>query len=180
MTEKNIDIIDEFHSFGGDHKAIILKTENNKFSVIIYQWNEKKVDKDGLPVWEKISGPFILDNKSEAQKNAQENLELFSLEIPDNTINNNLKIFIKDILGHDNFKFLKAENFEIEYLENEENNNFIKIQPTKVMYSGELCFAENKDQWICGFLESRGKIKGWKVFNNLKTALNQTINLKEL
>ncbi len=174
MTKKNIKIIEEFYSLSGDHKAII-QSINDQFFVSIYQWNEKELDKDGLPLWEKISGPFILDSLKLAQKNAQENLGLFSLEIIDTEIDYNLIKFTRSILGHDDFQFLKSENFEIKYLENEKSEDFIKIKPTKVLHCGELCFAENNDQWICGFLESRGKIKGWKVFDNLKNAL-ETMN----
>ncbi len=175
MTKENLNILEEFHSFGGDHKALIQKTEDAKFSVLIYQWNDQKLDKDGLPVWEKVSGPFILDNEIEAKKNAQENLELFSLEIIDEAIDKNLEIFTKDILGHNDFRFFKPENFELEYLEDEKNEDFTKTEPTRVLHTGELCFAENNDQWICGFLESQGKIKGWKVFDDLKSALTETI-----
>lgn len=167
--------VSEFHAFGGNHKAVIQKNEDDKFTSLVYEWNEDKLDDEGRPLWEKVAGPFVLDTREEAEKNAQENLEIFSFEIPDLAVEKTLVDFTKKLLGHDDFRFFVPDNFEVALLVDEDNEKFETITPTKVLHTGDFCFVENGDQWITGILEPKGKIKGWKSFDDLKTALKETL-----
>lgn len=174
--EEENNIVAEFHAFGETHKAIVQHLENGKFTSIVYEWNENERDDCGVPLWEKVTGPFLLDTKTEAEENAQQNLEIFSFQIPDRATDKALIDFTSKTLGHDDFRFFVPDNFEVEYLANEADEKFETITPTKVLHTGDFCFVENEDQWISGILESKGKIKGWKSFDDLKSALKETMS----
>lgn len=175
MTEQPDNIVLQINTMGGDHKAVVQRTDDKKFSTVIYEWNEEKTDADGLPVWEKLAGPFILDTQELAEKNAQEHLEIFSLEIPDPSIEPTLTTFIEELLKHKNFKFFIPSNFEVECLTSPESDTFEKITPEKVLFSDNFCFVESEGKWIAGILAEKGMIKGWQTFNDLKSALSETI-----
>ncbi|MCK5460476.1 hypothetical protein KAI58_00635 [Candidatus Gracilibacteria bacterium] len=158
-----------------NNKALILQLSNDKFEVNVYEWCDKKFDDEERNLWERVAGPFILDFLEEAETVAIENLQLFSLELPDTSIDKNLQIFVEEILGHDDFDFFLPQNFEMEFLENPEKEIFCALSPEKVLCVQDFYFIESKNQWIQGILTKKGRLRGWKRFPNLKTALKEIL-----
>lgn len=157
------------------NKALILQLDDSVFEVSIYEWEDKSVDENGNPFWTRIAGPFVIHSLEEAEKIAQENLQLFSFEIPDKSIDKALHNFVKEKIKHENYDFFKPQNFEMEFLIDSEDENFETIIPEKILYIDDFYFIENKNQWLTGFLNEKGKIRGWQKFDNLKTALDEIL-----
>lgn len=176
MKEPQNNEIRQIVSRNLNNKALITKLSDDKFEVSVYEWNDEKIDKDGQNLWERVAGPFVLDSEEDAESSALENLQLFSLEIPDVSVDKNLQTFVEEILGHNDFDFFLPQNFEMEFLENPEKETFCSISPEKVLCVQDFYFVESKNQWIQAFLTEKGSLRGWKSFPDLKMALNEVLN----
>ena len=160
----------EYNSLNLGFKASIEET-GNKYEVTLYKWSTELLDDDNNPLWERVAGPFVLDTLTEAQTMALENLQTFSGEIPDKTIDPELIGFVAKIVGHENFDFFLPQNFDCVLLDDENLEKVIKINPSKCLVLEELFFIEADEKWFTGFLDEDDVIKCWKEFENLEAAL---------
>lgn len=175
MSEENTpNIIEELFSRGSEHKAIIQEHDTQRLAVSVYELNAEQLDPDGIPMWERVAGPIVVDDETSAKAQANQHLALFSLEIPDPHIEHDLHNFVVNEIGHDDYAFFLPENYNVEYLSHPEEEHFEMVEPQKVLCVEDFYFVENQNQWFTGFLHERGRIRGWQSFDDLKTAL-QTI-----
>lgn len=157
------------------NKALILQLDDAIFEVSVYEWNTTSNNESDSQCWKRIAGPFVLNSLEEAEQIAVENLQLFSFEIPDDSIKKALHDFVKAQIKHENYDFFKPQNFEMEFLIDLEKEKFETIIPEKILYVDDFYFIENQNQWLTGFSNEKGKIRGWQKFDNLKSALDEIL-----
>lgn len=163
--------LEEYVSHNLNYKAIVNK-EGDAFEVMIYHWNEDELDSDGKPTWERIAGPFPVENLPAAEALAQTQLADLAGETEDTDIDDSVVAVIESVLGHDNFSFLKISNFTITHLPSEEAEDFLPLTAHKVLLCGEFYYIlGDNDRWWTGFLYDEGQIRCWKNYNNLTEAL---------
>jgi len=169
-----MNVLEEYISHNLNYKAIVCGI-GDAFEVNVYHWNEDELDEDGRPTWERIAGPFPVENKPAAEALAQTQLADLSGEAIDNEIDDSVAVVIESVLGHDQFSFLKTENFTFTYLKDPESEDFVPLTAHKVLLCGDFYYVlADEDKWWTGFLYDEGQIRCWKQFNNLTEALVST------
>ena len=123
----------------------------------------------------KICRTLLLESAEEAQKHAIENLQILSGEMPDTSIEDELLNEITTLINHDDFYFLKPEQFQVNYLANPEKEEIKILKPQKVLFIDNFYFTEHHDHWKAGFLETTGQIKSFRKYPNLKAALQEIL-----
>jgi len=163
--------IEEYVSHNLNYKAIVNK-EGDAFEVNVYHWNEEELDSDGKPTWERIAGPFPVENLPAAEALAQTTLADLAGEAADLEVDESVNTVIESVLGHDEFNFLKVSNFSITHLPSEESEAFLPLTAHKILLCGEFYYVlSDNDRWWTGFLYDEGQIRCWKPFDSLAAAL---------
>lgn len=161
----------EYLSHNLNYKAIVNR-EGDAFSVQVYQWNEIDLDKDDKPTWEKIAGPFPVKNLLAAKALAKTQLADLSGEAEDVEVDERVIAAIESVLGHNEFVFLKVDNFSFTYLPATESETFLPLVAHKVLLCGEFYYVlGDNDRWWAGFLYNEGEIRCWKSFSDIASAL---------
>lgn len=162
---------EEYLSHNLNYKAIVNQVAD-AYEVLIYHWNEEELDSDGKPTWERIAGPFPVENLPAAEALAQTQLADLAGETEDVDVDDSVLAVIESVLGHNQFSFLKVSNFNITHLPNPEAEAFIPLTAHKVLLLGEFYYVlSDNDRWWTGFLFDEGEIRCWKPYNNLTEAL---------
>ncbi len=178
-AEDLITALETYVSQNGNYKSIIYPQnykDKKAHAVSVYIWDNENTDDEGVPTWRRINNPIVTEELSDAQKLAQENLNLMAGEIPDEEIKIEVKTEIKKFLGHDKFYFYKKEQFKVYSLVNPEDEKFEKIKITKIFSTGEFYYAEDlESNWHTGILSDDGEIKSWQKFSSIKIALKETL-----
>lgn len=163
--------LEEYISHNLNYKAIVNK-EGDAFEVMTYHWNEEELDSDGKPTWERIAGPFTVENLPAAEALAQTQLADLAGETEDTDIDDSVIAVIESVLGHNNFSFIKVSNFSITHLPSEDAEDFVPLTAHKVLLCGEFYYVlGDNDRWWTGFLYDEGEIRCWKNYQNLTEAL---------
>lgn len=163
--------IEEYVSHNLNYKAIVNR-EGGAFEVNVYHWNEEELDGDGKPTWERIAGPFPVENLPAAKALAQTTLADLAGEAEDIEVDDSVNTVIESVLGHDNFTFLKTDNYAITHLPSEDAEDFTPLTAHKVLLCGEFYYVlSDNDRWWTGFLFDEGQIRCWKPHANLAAAL---------
>ena len=163
--------VKEIVSHNMSYKAVVYDIGDDKttsFEVAVYTWKEE--DKKEMPIWERIGGPFVLDNIDAAERVAQENLSLLSGEMPDTNVEAALSQLIKDHSGDQNAAFLSPNNYDVSFVTPE---NSSQITPRKVAIVYDLYLVESDAKWLIGTLKEDGVIECWTVFESMEEALEQ-------
>lgn len=169
-----MNVLEEYVSHNLNYKAIVCGV-GDAFEVNVYHWNEAELDSDGRPTWERIAGPFPVENKPAAEALAQTQLADLAGETVDRDIDDSVETAIEQALGHNDFSFLKVSNFTITHLTDPGAEDFIPLTAHKVLLAGEFYYIlGEKDQWWSGFLYDEGQIRCWQCFGSLPEALNAT------
>lgn len=160
-----------------NYKSIIYETESTppQFETVIYRWNEAELDEEGRPLWERVAGPFIVDDFSAAEHFAAKHLSLMAGEVADESVDDNLTEEVKSALGHTDFDFLDVANYAVSHLASPDEEDFTPIEIKKILASGEFYYVETLDEkWLSGFLFDEGQIRCWQEFPTVKDALIAT------
>lgn len=169
-----METLEEYVSHNLNYKAIVNK-EVDAFSVQVYHWNEDDLDSEGKPTWERIAGPFSVENLPAANALAQTQLADLAGEAEDIDVDDSILAVIASVIGHDDFAFLKVDNFSFTYLPSTESDAFLPLVAHKVLLCGEFYYVlSDNDRWWSGFLFDEGQIRCWKYFTNLTEALIAT------
>ncbi len=169
--------LEEIMSNSLNYKAAIFETEETpaRFESIVYYWNEDLKDDEGNPLWERVAGPFIVDNMEAAKHLAQKHLNLMAGEVEDESIDESLKNEIQEALGHTNFTFVETANYEVSFLKDSESEDFVSIEAQKIFIAGDFYYVETNDhEWLSGFLYDEGVVRCWQKFVSPKNALIAT------
>lgn len=169
-----MNIIEEYVSHNLNYKALVIK-EGHAYEVTVYHWNEEELDDAGHPTWERIVGPFPVENLAAANALAQTQLADSAGETLDVDVDDSVNEVIESVLGHQDFEFLKLSNFNITHLKAPESEDFTPLIGHKVLLCGDFYYVlGDGDKWWGGFLFDEGQIRCWKCFNNLAEALTAT------
>ena len=169
--------IQENTSLNLNYKSIIYETESTppQFETVIYRWNEDELDEDGRPLWERVAGPFIVDDFKSAEHFAQKHLSLMAGEVNDESVEEALHEEVREAVGHEDFSFLDIANYEVTQLAHPDKDEFAPIEVQKILASGDFYYTETTDgKWLSGFLFDEGQIRCWQEFSTLKEALIAT------
>ena len=162
------EIIKELNSLSLNFKTVVLADGKN-FLVETYQWNELNLDDNGVPVWERVSGPFSMENLEQALDFSQENLNLMAGEIPDKNISEAETSQVSTILGNDNFLFLEPQNFTFQIVE---NDNLQEFSAEKCLVFTGLFVIKKEEKWLIGNCDNEQKITCWQSFDDLGSAIS--------
>lgn len=166
--------LEEYVSHNLNYKAIVNKV-GDAYEVIVFNWNEETPDEQGLPTWERIAGPFPVENQAGAEALAQAQLADLAGETEDPDIDDSIVAAIEAVVGHNEFTFLKVSNFNFTHLPSEEGGEFLPLTAHKVMLCGEFYYVlSDNDRWWTGFLYDEGEIRCWKQYADLTLALVAT------
>lgn len=171
--------IQEFWAHNELYKACIFKDSEKSFRVHIYKWNEDitKKDEENLPLWENVSGPFVIESFEAAEVIAKSKLPLASGEITAKNIDENLSREIEETVGHANFNFLETSNYKTSFLLDPEVDEFVEFEPQIVLQLDDFYFVKNPENlWLSGFLFQEGVIRCWKSYTEIKQALLEIKN----
>lgn len=169
-----MNILEEYVSHNLNYKAVVGQS-GDAFEVNVYHWNEEELDDEGKPTWERLAGPFPVENKPAADALAQTQLADLAGETVDNEVDDSVHQVIEAVLGHDEFTFLKTENFTITHLADPDSEDFTPLEAHKVLLCGDFYYVlANQDKWWSGFLYDEGQIRCWQQYNNLTEALVAT------
>jgi len=161
-----ITILSENENF----KAVI-SPEKDKFELNVYQWSDV-MDDDGNILWQRLSGPFILDNEEQAEIEARKQLNLFSGEESDDQLDDDFVEEITKLLGHDDFQCYKAQNYEIQKIVDADEDISESIEAQKIISTEDVFIIEcENEQWHIGFLAGDREIQCWKSFESLEEAI---------
>lgn len=164
-----------------DHITILAENENFKavitpeedqFEVNVYQWSDV-MDDDGNILWQRISGPFIVDNEEQAEIEAQKQLDLFSGEESDEAISDDFIQQVAELLGHEDFQCYKAQNYDIQRIVDADEDATESIEAQKIISTEDVFIVETDDEkWLIGFLAGDREIQCWKSFDTLEDAID--------
>ena len=173
QEDTSLQPLETFFSLNDQYKAVVAvaQADPDKFEADIYYWNEEKTDDSGIPLWERVFGPLVLNTQKEAVFMAQSQLDVLAGEMPDPNISDSMKEDFFNILGHEDIRFLKPENFETAFLPSEEALDFISFPPEKIAFTQDFYFILSEKNWYTGFLFAPGQIHCWQKFKTLKQAL---------
>lgn len=163
--------LEEYLSHNLNYKAIVNQI-GDAYEVLVYTWNEEELDSSGKPTWERIAGPFPVENLPSAEALAQAQLADLAGETEDTDIDDSVIAMIESVVGHNDFSFLKVSNFSFTHLPTQEAEEFIPLTAHKVLRLGEFYYVlSDNDRWWTGFLYDEGQIRCWKPYNSLTEAL---------
>lgn len=155
-----------------NYKASITRLEHKdkdpEFEVIIYRWSEENLDDEGRNLWERLAGPFILDQEEQAYIIAQEQLQLFTGEAPDSKAEAQFKTKVKSIINHENFYFFKPQNFEIQFVKDDISHS---LKAQWIMWIDEVYLVGADEACFIGFLSQDRTITCFQKVSDLSTAL---------
>ena len=169
-----MNVLEEYVSHNLNYKAIVCGV-GDAFEVNVYHWNEEELDDEGRPTWERIAGPFPVENKPAAEALAQTQLADLAGETLDTDVDDSVEQAIEAALGHKEFTFLKVSNFNISYLKDPDAEDFVPLTAHKVLLTGDFYYVlGDENTWWSGFLYDEGQIRCWQSFTSLPEALNAT------
>ncbi len=171
-------LVEQYVSLNDNYKAVVFEPEAEEvmFEVNVYKWNEQQLDDEGNPIWERIAGPFAIQNLEAAKTLALDQLHLLSGETEDQSIPEDIKNEVLETLGNDEFIFLDIKNYSLSYLPDSQSENFEDFEGQILLAADEFYFVQAKDNcWWSGFLYDEGQIRCWQKFEALNVALINTI-----
>jgi signal transduction histidine kinase len=145
--------IEEFLSHNLNYKALVNK-EGDAYEVIIYHWNEEDLDGDGKPTWERIAGPFPVENLPAAEALAKTQLADLAGETEDIEIDESVTAVIES--ENKNALALKAMEQAAEMKSNllATMSHEIRTPMQSVFGFLELIAEEKPEQKILDMVES--------------------------
>ncbi len=153
-----------------NYKAIINQLKE-KFEINIYHWSDV-IDDDEKFLWERVAGPFILDDIDQANKQAQIQLDLFSGEERDLTVTRQWKEELSKMIPDTEFECYKPQNYDIQAVSKDDPEKITKITATKLISINDLFLIESdQETWHIGFLADDRSITTWKKFKTLEEAI---------